>query len=119
MGNTADLRQATKSHLKEAACCIQAPYWNVEWKEELRKKWQNNRDIESLEFLVGDNLGSHFICYWSSESKVNTASYQDVLERFMLLLAHKIYRDDDFIFQEDLAPGSTATGTNTCFNLPG
>ncbi len=36
-------------------------------------------------------------------SKVNTAVYQDVLERFMLPAADQLYGDADFIFQQDLA----------------
>ncbi len=42
--------------------------------------------------------------------------YQDILEHFMLPSADKLYRDADFIFQQDLA--HTAKGTKSWFNDP-
>ncbi len=39
-----------------------------------------------------------------------------MLEHFMLTSADKLYVDDDFIFQEDLAPAHTAEGTKSWFN---
>ncbi len=40
------------------------------------------------------------------KSTVNTAVYQDILEHFMPPSADKLYRDADFIFQQDLAPAT-------------
>ncbi len=61
-----------------------------------------------------------FICWcWStvfSESTVNAAIYQDILEHFMLPSADKLYGDADFIFQQDLAPAHTAKRTKSWFN---
>jgi len=37
------------------------------------------------------------------KSKVNKVTYQEVSEYFMLLSAHKLYGDADFLFQRDLA----------------
>ncbi len=50
------------------------------------------------------------------KSTVNTAINQEILEHFMLPSADKLYGDDDFIFQQDLALAHTAKGTNRCFN---
>ncbi len=38
-----------------------------------------------------------------SESTVNAAIYQDILEHFMLPSADKLYGDADFIFQKDFS----------------
>ncbi len=50
------------------------------------------------------------------KSTVNTAIYQEILEHFMLPSADKLYRDADFIFQQDLAPAHTAKRTKSWFN---
>ncbi len=50
------------------------------------------------------------------KSTVNAATYQDILEHFMLPSADKLYGDADFIFQQDLAPAHTAKGTKSWFN---
>ncbi len=50
------------------------------------------------------------------KSIVNAAIYQEILEHFMLHSADKLYRDADFIFQQDLAPAHTAKGTKSWFN---
>ncbi len=55
----------------------------------------------------------------SLKSTVNAAIYQEMLEHFMLPSADKLYRDADFIFQQDLAPAHTAKGTKSWFNVHG
>ncbi len=50
------------------------------------------------------------------KSTVNAAIYQEILEHFMLPSADKLYRDADFIFQQDLAPAHTAKSTKSWFN---
>ncbi len=37
------------------------------------------------------------------KSKVNAAVYQEILEHLMLPSADKLYRDADFIFQQDFS----------------
>ncbi|KAI2656166.1 Transposable element Tc3 transposase [Labeo rohita] len=37
------------------------------------------------------------------KSKVNAAFYQEILEHFMLPSADKLYRDADFLFQQDFS----------------
>ncbi len=50
------------------------------------------------------------------KSTVNAAIYQEILEHFMLPSADNLYRDVDFIFQQDLAAAHTAKGTKSWFN---
>ncbi|KAL0151458.1 hypothetical protein M9458_053244 [Cirrhinus mrigala] len=50
-----------------------------------------------------------------SSVKVNAASYQEILEHFMLPSAEKLYGDEDFIFQHDLAPAHSAKTTGKWF----
>ncbi len=50
------------------------------------------------------------------KSTVNAAIYQESLEHFMLPSADKLYRDANFIFQQDLAPAHTAKGAKSWFN---
>ncbi len=49
------------------------------------------------------------------KSKVNAAVYQEILEHFMLPSANKLYRDADFLFQQDLVPAHSAKTTSKCF----
>lgn len=48
------------------------------------------------------------------KGRVNAASYQEILEHFMLPSAEKLY-GDDFIFQHDLAPAHSAKTTGKWF----
>ncbi len=49
--------------------------------------------------------------------KINVTApvYQDILEHFMLPSADQLFKDADFIFQQDLAPVHTAKTTKICF----
>ena len=49
------------------------------------------------------------------KGRVNAASYQKILEHFMLPSAEKLYEDEDFIFQHDLAPAHSAKTTGKWF----
>ncbi|KAL0149433.1 hypothetical protein M9458_055221 [Cirrhinus mrigala] len=49
------------------------------------------------------------------KGRVNAASYQEILEHFMLPSAEKLYGDEDFIFQHDLAPAQSAKTTGKWF----
>ncbi len=42
--------------------------------------------------------------------------YQDILENFMLPSADQLFKDADFIFQQDLAPAHTAKSTKRLLN---
>ncbi len=50
------------------------------------------------------------------KSTVNAAIYQDILEHFMLPSADQLFKDADFIFQQDLAPAHTAKSTKSWLN---
>ncbi len=45
--------------------------------------------------------------------------YQDVLEHFMLPSADQLFKDADFIFQQDVAPAHTAKSTKSWLNVHG
>ena len=65
---------------------------------------------------VSDGLGSHVSCWcWSTvfhqvQSKCSCVPRD--LEHYMLPSAEKLYGDDDFIFQHDLAPAHSAKTTS-------
>ncbi len=60
---------------------------------------------------ICDDLGSNVICWcWSN---VTAPVYQDILEHFMLPSADQLFKDADFIFQQDLAPAHTAKTTKS------
>ncbi len=42
--------------------------------------------------------------------------YQEILEHFMLPSADQLFKDVDFIFQQDLAPAHTANSTKSWLN---
>ncbi len=50
------------------------------------------------------------------KTNVTAPVYQDILEHFMLSSADQIFKDADFIFQQDLAPAHTAERTKTWLN---
>ncbi len=92
--------------------------------QSLEEEWRGTEsmllEVQCEVSTVSDDLGCHVICWcWStvfSESSVNAAIYQEILEHFMLPSADKLYGDADFIFQQDLAPAHTAKGTKSWFN---
>ncbi len=47
---------------------------------------------------------------------VTAPVYQDILEHFMLPSADQLFKDADFIFQQDLAPAHTAKSTKSWLN---
>ncbi len=50
------------------------------------------------------------------EINVTAAVYQEILEHFMLPSADQLFKDADFIFQQDLAPAHTAKSTKSWLN---
>ncbi len=50
------------------------------------------------------------------KTNVTASIYQDILEHFMLPSAHQLFKDADFIFQQDLAPAHTAKSTKGWLN---
>ncbi len=50
------------------------------------------------------------------KTNVTAPVYQEILEHFMLPSADQIFKDADFIFQQDLAPAHTAKSTKSWIN---
>ncbi len=73
-----------------------------------------------LSFTVCDDLGAMSsagvgpLCF--SKTNVTAPVYQDILEHFMLPSADQLFKDADFIFQQDLAPAHTAKSTKSWLN---
>ncbi len=53
------------------------------------------------------------------KTNVTASVYQEMLEHFMLPSADKLFKDADFIFQQDLAPVHTAKSTKSWLNYQG
>ncbi len=52
----------------------------------------------------------------SLKTNVTAPVYQEILEHFMLPSADQLFKDADFIFQQNLAPAHTAKSTKSWFN---
>ncbi len=50
------------------------------------------------------------------KTNVTVPVYQEILEHFMLPSADQLFKDDYFIFQQDLAPAHTAKSTKSWLN---
>ncbi len=50
------------------------------------------------------------------KTNVTAPVYPDILEHFMLPSADQLFKDADFIFQQDLAPAHTAKSTKSWLN---
>ncbi len=65
-------------------------------------------------------FGCNVICWcWSIvffENQRHCTVYQEMLEHFMLPSADQLFKDADFIFQQDLAPAHTAKSTKSWLN---
>ncbi len=51
------------------------------------------------------------------KTNVTAPVYQEILEHFMLPSADQLFKDADFIFQQDLAPAHTAKSTKSWLNV--
>ncbi len=54
------------------------------------------------------------LCF--SKTKVTAPIYQEILEHFILPSADQLFKNADFIFQQDLAPAHTAKSTKSWLN---
>ncbi len=50
------------------------------------------------------------------KTNVTAPVYQDIFKHFMLPSADQLFKDADFIFQQDLAPAHTAKSTKSWLN---
>ncbi len=55
------------------------------------------------------------LCFFF-KTNVTAPIYQDILEHFMLPSADQLFKETDFIFQQDLAPAHTAKSTKNWLN---
>ncbi len=53
------------------------------------------------------------------KTNVTAPVYQDILEHFILPSADQLFKDADFIFQQDLAPAYTVKSTKSLLNCHG
>ncbi len=53
------------------------------------------------------------------KTNITAPVYQEMLEHFMLPSADQLFKDADFIFQQDLAPAHTAKSTKILLNYHG
>ncbi len=60
------------------------------------------------------SVGVAPLCFW--KTNVTAPVYQEILEHFMLPSADQLFKDADFIFQQDLAPAHTAKSTKSWLN---
>ncbi len=60
------------------------------------------------------SAGACPLCFF--ENQVTASIYQEILEHFMLPSADQLFKDADFIFQQDLAPAHTAKSTKSWLN---
>ncbi len=54
------------------------------------------------------------LCFFKTD--VTAPIFQDILEHFMLASANQLFKDADFIFQQDLALAHTAKSTKSWLN---
>ncbi len=60
------------------------------------------------------SAGVDSLCFL--KTNVTPTVYQEILEHLMLLSADQLFKDADFIFQQDLAPAHTAKITKSWLN---
>ncbi len=59
------------------------------------------------------------LCFFFFLTNVTAPVYQYILEHFMVPSADQLFKDADFIFQQDLAPAHTAKSTKSWLNEHG
>ncbi len=64
--------------------------------------------------LVLVSLDKRHCVFW--KPNVTAPLYQEILEHFVLSSADQLFKDADFIFQQDLAPAHTAKSTKSWLN---
>ncbi|KAI2648680.1 Transposable element Tcb1 transposase [Labeo rohita] len=78
--------------------------------------WRKTGEREMPKCLKSSVKYPQSVMVWGAMSAaVNASSYQETWEHFMLPSAEKLYGDEDFIFQHDLAPAHSAKTTGKWF----
>ncbi len=90
--------------------------------------WRKGGEAHSPSFLKSSVKFPQSVMIWGAMSsagagplcflKTNVTApvYQEMLEHFMLFSADQLFKDADFIFQQDLAPAHTAKSTKSWLN---
>ncbi len=90
--------------------------------------WRKGGEAHSPSCLKSSVKFPHSVMIWGAMSSAGVAPlcflktnvtapvYQEMLEHFMLPSADKLFKDADFIFQQDLAPAHTAKSTKSWLN---
>ncbi len=90
--------------------------------------WRKGGEAHSSSFLKSSVKFPQSVMIWGAMSsagvgplcflKTNVTApvYQEILEHFMLPSADQLFKDADFIFQQDLAPAHTAKSTKSWLN---
>ncbi len=81
--------------------------------------WDFSAVMQKVSMIWGamSSAGVGPLCFL--KTNVTAPVYQDILEHFMLLSADQLFKDADFIFQQDLAPAQTAKSTKSWLNYHG
>ncbi len=77
--------------------------------------WRKVGEAHSPSCLSSANVGP--LCFL--KTNVTAPVYQEILEHFILPSADQLFKDADFIFQQDLAPAHTAKSTKSWLNDDG
>ncbi len=105
----------------ESKFCIL--FWN-----QGRRVWRKGGEAHSTSCLKSSVKFPQSVMIWGTMSsagvgplcffKTNITApvYQDILEHFMLPSADQLFKDADFIFQQDLAPAHTTKSTKSWLN---
>ncbi len=88
--------------------------------------WRKGGEAHSSSFLKSSVKIPQSVMNWGAMSsagvgplrflKTKVTVYQYILENFMLPSADQLFKDADFIFQQDLAPAHTAKSTKSWLN---
>ncbi len=106
---------------------VQSPLFR--WEQVLYfRVWRKGGEAYSLSCLKSSVKFPQSVMIWgamssagvgplcSLKTNVTAPVYQYILEHFMLPSADQLFKDADFIFQQDLAPGHTAKSTKSWLN---
>ncbi len=75
-------------------------------------RWLSRRRVQSAMSSAGVGVGP--FCFL--KTNVTAPVYRGILEHFMLPSADQLFKDADFIFQQDLASAHTAKSTKSWLN---
>ncbi len=99
--------------------------FSISFGNEGRRVWRKGEKAHSQSCLKFSVKFPQSVMIWGSMSSagvgllcflktnVTASIYQEFLEHFMLPSAEQLFKDADFIFQQDLAPAHTAKSTKS------